>query len=189
MIQNNTTQNTNFLKKMDEDSDYAIDALTPIELKIVGFFLSPRGAPQTVRDLRNKLIWLYLKEYEKDLPEDFMTTCALTQTLMPPTKFGLWLEKRLKKKIPSIDIPSYRKIETNLMNLKEMNLVLMREDTRQNVTGLWILNPEFRKKWNVRRKAIIEELKKERDIAIRQKIYDQRVYDFYNIPLLEINLL
>jgi hypothetical protein len=82
------------------------------------------------------------------------------------------------------NIPSYRKVESELYRLKELGLVELIEyktpKARLQSNGYWVLDPLFYQKW-LKRKAEIATDLHEKGLAYIKNAYPPKTLKFYNL--------
>ena len=85
------------------------------------------------------------------------------------------------------NIPSYRKVESELYRLKELGLVELIEyktpKARLQSNGYWVLDPLFYQKW-LKRKAEIATDLQEKGLTYVKDAYPLKILRFYNLDKL-----
>lgn len=91
------------------------------------------------------------------------------------------LNKDFNKYFPTIFlIPSYDKIENDLLSLEIMGLISKREDKLKNAKYLWFIDPAFYSSWLNKKRGVLKEIK-ENDIKFVEELYTSDILDFYLI--------
>ena len=85
------------------------------------------------------------------------------------------------------NIPSYRKVESELYRLKELGLVELIEyktpKARLQSNGYWVLDPLFYQKWLKRKEEIATDLQ-EKGLTYVKDAYPLKILRFYNLDKL-----